>query len=373
MTPEHRTSARPNRITDLFGTEVPVVLGPFGGVSSVELTAAVSDGGGLGSYGLYGYGADAIRNTGAELRKATAKPFALNLWIPTGDETTSLPQAAFDQYLETLKPYFDELALPLPHMPDRYLPEYEEQVEATLAAGPAVVSFVFGVPAPELIEAAHRSGIVVVGTATTVAEAVALEAGGVDAVVASGMESGGHRVSFLKPAEESLIGTFALVPQVADAVTIPVIAAGGIADRRGYAAAMALGADAVQVGSAFLATRESAAVPAYRAVLHSPAARETVLTSALSGRLARGIPNRIIAELSEATVAKAGLSEAGIPERRIAPFPAQNWLTGRFRPEAAAQGNTDLMSLWAGQSAALIRHDSAADVLAELLAGTAIL
>ncbi|MDI3194207.1 nitronate monooxygenase [Pseudarthrobacter sp. AL07] len=373
MTPEHRTSARTNRITDLFGTDVPVVLGPFGGVSSVELTAAVSDGGGLGSYGLYGYGADAIRNTVAELRKATAKPFALNLWIPPGDETTVLPQAAFDRYLETLKPYFDELALPLPHMPDRFLPDYEEQVEATLAAGPAVVSFVFGVPAPELIEAAHRSGIVVVGTATTVAEAVALEAGGVDAVVASGMESGGHRVSFLKPAEESLIGTFALVPQVADAVRIPVIAAGGIADRRGYAAAMALGADAVQVGSAFLATRESAAVPAYRAVLHSPAARQTVLTSTLSGRLARGIPNRIIAELSEANVAKAGLSEAGIPERRIAPFPAQNWLTGRFRPEAAAQGNTDLMSLWAGQSAALIRHDSAADVLAELLAGTEIL
>jgi nitronate monooxygenase len=196
-----------------------------------------------------------------------------------------------------------------------------------------------------------------VGTATTVAEAVALEAGGVDAVVASGMESGGHRVSFLKPAEDSLVGTFALVPQVRDAVGIPVIAAGGIADRRGYAAALALGADAVQVGSAFLATRESAAVPAYRAVLHSPAASETVLTRTLSGRLARGIPNRIIAELSEAG--------------RIAPFPAQNWLTGRFRPQAAAQGNTDLMSLWAGQAASLIRHDTAADVLAELLAGSA--
>jgi len=203
----------------------------------------------------------------------------------------------------------------------------------------------------------------VVGTATTVAEAIALEAGGVDAVVASGMESGGHRVSFLKPAEESLIGTFALVPQVVDAVSIPVIAAGGIADRRGYAAALALGADAVQVGTAFLATRESAAVPAYRAVLHSPAARETVLTRALSGRLARGIPNRIIADLAEANLAGAV----------IAPFPAQNWLTGRFRPEAAAQGNTELMSLWAGQATALIRHDSAADVLTELLAGRPVL
>lgn len=239
------------------------------------------------------------------------------------------------------------------------MPDFDEQVEATLAARPAVVSFVFGVPAPELVDAAHRQGTVVVGTATTVAEAVALEAGGVDAVVASGMESGGHRVSFLKPAEESLVGTFALVPQVVDAVSIPVIAAGGIADRRGYAAALALGADAVQVGTAFLATRESAAVPAYRALLHSPAARETVLTRALSGRLARGIPNRFIADLPEAG--------------GIAPFPVQNWLTGRFRPQAAAQGNTELMSLWAGQATSLIRHDSAADVLAELLAGSPVL
>ena len=359
MTAAHADSAPLNRITKLFGTDVPVVLGPFGGVSSVELTAAVSDGGGLGSYGLYGYGAEAIRNTAAELRAATTKPFALNLWIPTGDETTTLPRPEFDTYVETLRPYFDEVGLPLPAMPDRYLPDYDEQVEATLEARPAVVSFVFGVPSTELVEEAHRRGIVVVGTATTVAEAVALEAGGVDAVVASGMESGGHRVSFLKPAEQSLVGTFALVPQVRDAVGIPVIAAGGIVDRRGYAAALALGADGVQVGSAFLATRESAAVPEYRTVLHSPAAGETVLTRTLSGRLARGIPNRIIAELTE-------LSKAG----GIAPFPAQNWLTGRFRPQAAAQGNTELMSLWAGQAASLIRHESAADVLAELLAGS---
>ncbi|MET3720607.1 MULTISPECIES: nitronate monooxygenase [unclassified Arthrobacter] len=358
MTPDHRTSARPNRITELLGTDVPVVLGPFGGVSSVELTAAVSDGGGLGSYGLYGYSSDAILTTAAQLRNATAKPFALNLWIPTGDETTSIPHTDFDQYVGTLKPYFDEVGLPLPEMPGQYMPDYDEQVAATLEAGPAVVSFVFGVPAPELVEEAHRLGIVLIGTATTVAEAVALEAGGVDAVVASGMESGGHRVSFLKPAEESLIGTFALVPQVVDAIRIPVIAAGGIADHRGYAAARALGADAVQVGSAFLATRESAAVPAYRHLLHSAAAGETVLTRVLSGRLARGIPNRIIGELSQVT------------ER--APFPVQNWLTGRFRPQAAAQGNTELMSLWAGQATPLIRHETAAEVLSELLAGSAV-
>ena len=150
-------------------------------------------------------------------------------------------------------------------------------------------------------------------------------------VVASGMESGGHRVSFLKPAEESLIGTFALVPQVADAVRIPVIAAGGIVDRRGYAAARALGADAVQVGTAFLATRESAAVPAYRAILHSPAASETVLTRVLSGRLARGIPNRIIRELSEAR----GNRPVPRPELADRPFPAPGGSTGKHGADVA--------------------------------------
>jgi nitronate monooxygenase len=351
----HQPSASSNRLTNLLGIEAPVVLGPFGGVSSVVLTAAVSDGGGLGSFGLYGYDGAAIRKTAAELRAATGKPFALNLWVPNGTETNAVPQEDFEKYTAALKPYFEELGIPLPDMPARYMPDYGEQVEAVLEARPAVVSFVFGVPAPEVVEEAHRRGIKVVGTATTVAEAVALEAGGVDAVVASGMESGGHRVSFLKPAEESLTGTFALVPQVADAVSIPVVAAGGIADRRGFTAARALGADAVQVGTAFLATQESAAVPAYRDVLRSPAAAHTVLTRTLSGRLARGIPNRIIGELEEAAT--------------VAPFPVQNWLTGRFRPQAAAQGNTDLMSLWAGQSAPLLRHGTAAEVLAELLAG----
>ncbi len=356
MTAHPRPSTSAGRVTTLFGIDAPVVLGPFGGVSSVQLTAAVSDGGGLGSYGLYGYDGGAIRNTAAELHAATAKPFALNLWVPNGSETPALPQEEFDRYATALKPYFEELGIPLPDMPARYMPDYGEQVEAAMEARPAVVSFVFGVPAPAVVEEAHRRGIKVVGTATTVAEAVALEAGGVDAVVASGMESGGHRVSFLKPAEESLVGTFALVPQVADAVSIPVIAAGGIADRRGFAAAMALGAKAVQVGTAFLATRESAAVPAYRNILRSNAAAQTVLTRTLSGRLARGIPNRIIAELEEGGT--------------VAPFPVQNWLTGRFRPEAAKRENTELMSLWAGQSAPLLRHETAAEVLAELLAGT---
>jgi nitronate monooxygenase len=154
-----QSSASSNRLTSLLGIEAPVVLGPFGGVSSVVLTAAVSDGGGLGSFGLYGYDGAAIRKTAAELRAATGKPFALNLWVPNGTETNAVPQEDFERYTAALKPYFEELGIPLPDMPARYMPDYGEQVEAVLEARPAVVSFVFGVPAPEVVEEAHRRGI----------------------------------------------------------------------------------------------------------------------------------------------------------------------------------------------------------------------
>ena len=343
---------RPTAFTRLIGIEYPVVLGPFGGLSSVELTATVSDGGGLGSYGLYGYDGDRIRATGAALRARTSSPFALNLWLPIPGEVQPEPTSAeFARYLEPLRPYFAELDLPMPERPDRYLPDLDDQIAATLEVRPAVLSVVYGVPGPALIDAAHAAGIVVLGTATTVDEAAALQAAGVDAIVASGAEAGGHRVSFLRPPEESLIGLFSLLPQVADAVDVPVVAAGGIADARGVRAAFALGADAVQVGTAFLATDQSAASDAHRSMLRRPEAAHTVLTRALSGRLARGIPNRVTAEATDP-----------------APFPVQNWLTGRFRPTAAAQGNADLLSLWAGQSARLATESDAAALMRTLVA-----
>jgi len=343
-----------NRLTELLGIEHPIVLGPFGGVSSVALTAAVSGLGGLGSYGLYGYDAARIAATAAELRAATDRPFALNLWLPTGDEVTPR-EVDLTASRAAVAPLFAELDLTQPDTPDAFLPSFDEQVAAVLDARPAVLSLVFGVPPRGLIDEAHARGIVVVGAATTVEEAVALEAGGVDAVVATGMEAGGHRVAFLRPPEESLVGTFALVPQVADAVGIPVIAAGGIADRRGVAAALALGADGVQVGTAFLATRESVAPPSHRAAIAAATGNATVLTRAMSGRVARGIPNRAVRAIEE--------SDA------IAPFPAQNWLTGRFRAEAARQDRADLLSLWAGQGAPLARYPDATSVFAELRAG----
>jgi nitronate monooxygenase len=341
-------------LTDLLGIDAPVLLGPFGGLSSVGLAAEVSNAGGLGGFGLYGYSGERIRATVAELKGATSRPFAVNLWVPTGDE---IAPAELDlaPYLSALEPLFADAGLAVPEPPAAFLPPFEEQLEAVWDAAPAVLSLVFGVPPVGLVDEARRRGIRVVGTATTVAEAVALDEAGVDAVVASGAEAGGHRISFLAPAERSLVGTFSLVPQVVDAVRVPVVAAGGIADRRGVAAAFALGAAGVQVGSAFLRTRQSAATDAHRAALAAARDSDTVLTRAMSGRLARGIPNRAMREIETSGV--------------IAPFPAQNWMTGVFRAAAARAGDGELLSLWGGQSAAIGDRTEAAAVFSELVAG----
>lgn len=339
----------------LLDVDVPIVLGPFGGMSSVALTAAVSDAGGLGSYGLYGYDRARIADTVAQLRVATGRPFALNVWIPVGDEAApgSVDTTAA---AAVVAPLYAELGVSPPSgQPDRFLVDIDEQLEAILDARPAVLSCVYGMPGRDVVAEAHARGIHVVGTATTVAEARAVAAAGADAVVASGFEAAGHRVSFLADAQRSLVGTFALVPQVADAVDIPVIAAGGIADRRGVAAAFALGASGVQVGTAFLRTRQSAASAAHREALARIAADETVLTRAVTGRLARGVPNRLVE-----TVDAAGT---------IAPFPAQSWVVGALRAEANRLGLGDLQSLWAGQGAPLARLDDAREVFAELAAG----
>lgn len=340
-------------LRELLGIGHPILLGAFGGLSSVELTAAVSEAGGLGGYGLYGYDGARIRETAAALRAATARPFAMNIWLPTGDEAEPGPQHTV--FAQALEPFYEAVGVDVPPRPERYLPDLDEQLHAIWEVRPAALSVVFGVPSAELVAEAHTRGIRVIGTATTVAEAVALEESGVDVVIASGAEAAGHRVSFLRPAEESLVGTFALTPQVVDAVGVPVVAAGGIADRRGVAAALALGASGVQVGTAFLATRESAATEAHRAAIRATAADETVLTRAMSGRLARGVRNRAVRAIEASGT--------------IAPFPMQNWLTGKFRAAAGEQDLGELQSLWLGQAAVLARGDSADEVFAELVAG----
>lgn len=341
-----------------LGLRLPIVQGPFGGgLSAVDLAVAVSDGGGLGSFGVHHLDGAGIRAVAAAIRARTARPFNLNLWIPfDGSDTVAADAVTFDAWLGPLRGYFDELGVPLPSPPERFAPDFAEQIEAVLEARPAVLSFVYGIAPADVLARCRELGIVTLGAATTPEEARALAAAGVDAVVATGMEAGGHRVSFLRSAEASLTGGLALIPQVVDAVDLPVVAAGGIADGRGIAAALSLGAQAVQVGTGFLACRESGTHDLHRRALLVPDVVDTALTRAFSGRLARGIRNRFLQEIG------------GGP---LAPYPAQGWLSGRLRTAAIAQGRTDLLSLWCGQSAGLlprIAADAAPPAAAEYLA-----
>jgi nitronate monooxygenase len=345
--------------TRLLGVRYPIVQGPFGGgLSSPRLTAAVSNAGGLGSFGAQGMAPERIVEIVQEIRGLTGSPFAVNLWVSTEDPgALDTPESRYAAAIEPLAEYFRELELEPPVLPLRRWPGFEEQAAALLDARPPVFSFVFGIPPATVLDQCRDRGIVTIGAATTLDEAVALEKAGVDLVVASGAEAGGHRPSFLRSAEASLTGTFSLVPQVADVVNLPVIAAGGIADGRGVAAALALGADAVQIGTAFLACEESNAPPAHREALLSARGRDTVLTRVFSGRLARGLRNRLAAALETR------------PETLL-PYPLQSQLVGGLREEAMRRGRLDLVTMWSGQSAPLLRHRRAAELFQDLVETT---
>ncbi|MET9515167.1 nitronate monooxygenase [Streptomyces sp. NPDC002994] len=354
-------SAAAGRLGELLGIDHPVVQGPFGGgLSSVALAVAVSEGGGLGSYGAHILSPEAITDLVAELKAGTQRPFAVNLWVPLdGEEDLRPDDAELARHAERLLPYYAELGLSVPSAEevDGARLDFGAQVDALLAAGPPVISFVMGIPPRRVIDEARRRGTAVIGTATTVDEAVALERAGVDAVVASGSDAGGHRGAFLRPVRESLVGTFSLIPQVADAVSVPVVAAGGIADGRGIAAALALGADAVQIGTGFLATRESGASAVHRRALSGPDARTTVLTRLFSGRTARGIPNRFVRDMAAY-------------EDEVPPYPVQNALMQPIRRAAGGQGRAEYVNLWSGQAAALARGSvGAGEYLASLVEG----
>ncbi len=333
--------------------------GPFGGgLSAVELVVEVSEGGGLGSFGVHHLDGAGIRDVATQIRARTSRPFALNLWVPLGDsDDPQLSDARWLAACDLLKPYFDELRVPMPARPARFGPRFEEQLETVLELRPAVFSFVFGVPSSQVLERCRSAGIVTIGAATTPAEAKLLADAGVDMIVATGFEAGGHRVSFLREPEDCLTGTLGLVPQVVDAVKVPVIAAGGIADGRGIAAALKLGASAAQIGTAFLACEESNAAPLHRDKLFSADASRTTLTRAFTGRLARSIHNEFIERMRGR-------------ETEFAPYPVHAWLTAHLRSPALAAGRADLISLWSGQGAPLLRYRRARELLEFLVADT---
>lgn len=333
----------------LFGLP-PVWMAPMAGeAASAALVAAVSAGGGFGQLGAAYLPPGRITEVAADIRARTAQPFGINLFCP---QAWARDDAALDAYLGHLAPWHAELGLPAPARPAQVEEDFEAQLQATVAARPAVISFVMGDPGAARVAALKAQGFVVLGTATQVSEGLALQASGVDGVIAQGFEAGGHRGGFLGTAEGALIGTMALVPQLVDALDLPVIAAGGIADARGVAAAQALGASAVTVGTAFLLVDECPLSPAYRAALLAAQDADSTLTRAFSGRLARGLANRVT----------GALDGAALPA-----FPQPNAASRPMRQAAAKAGRAEFISLWAGQALPVQRAPGAAAALVAAL------
>ncbi|MGQ9371276.1 NAD(P)H-dependent flavin oxidoreductase [Azospirillum sp. ST 5-10] len=350
------THAIDARIPSLFGIALPIVQAPMAGATTPEMVVAVSEAGGLGSLPSAQYSVAQLRDALDVVRSATAKPINLNFFCHAAPGADAARQAG---WRATLAPYYREAGLD-PDQPiasvgrapfdDAFCAVVEEY-------RPEVVSFHFGLPPDALLERVRRTGAKILSSATTVAEARWLAARGVDAVIAMGAEAGGHRGNFLTDDMTTQVGTMALVPQVVDAVDVPVIAAGGIADRRGVLAAFALGAAAVQVGTAYLLTDEAAVSPRHRDALLSAAAEHTAITNVFTGRPARGITNRLMREV--------GPLAGAVP-----PFPTAADALAPLRRAAEAAGSTDFTNLWAGQAVRLARPTTAA-ALTLALAGAA--
>jgi nitronate monooxygenase len=344
-----------NRLTAQLGIDYPIIQGPLGGLPSQRLTAAVSNFGGLGSFGAHSLTPEAIHSAIAEIRALTSKPFAMNLWVSMEDEgARTSDESAFDRSLAPLAMHLTAVGSPRPAYKPYSAIRFEDQARVLLDANVPVFSFIFGIPPREILEECRARSMVTIGTATTPDEAAALQQAGVDAIAASGFEAGGHRGSFLRAAEDSLTGTLSLVPQIVDAVDVPVIAAGGIGDARGVIAALALGAEAVQMGTVFLACEESGAGRLHREALLGRKAGHTTLTRGFTGRLARGIHNRLLEELNR-------------EDAEILPYPLQRGLVRNLAIPAEAAGRSDLLPLWAGQSANLSTCTDVAAFLTSLV------
>ncbi|MDE3136319.1 MAG: nitronate monooxygenase [Acidobacteriota bacterium] len=338
-----------------LGLQHPIFLAPMaGGPGTPELAAAVSNAGALGFLPIAYLPAARTRELSARLREHTGRPFGINLFAPV--PTPPLPEDSAAA-LEVIAQFHGELGLSAPKLPEAAAEPFDEQFDAVLESGASALSFTFGLLPNDRIQAAKARGMFIIGTATTVEEALLLERAGVDAVVAQGSEAGAHRGTFARDFESSMIGTMALVPQIVDAVSLPVIASGGIMDGRGIVAALALGAQAVQMGTAFIPCPESGAPEAHKAAILAAAENQTRVTRAFSGRPARGIINRAMAGIEAA-------SDTG----SVLPYPYQNALTRAMRGAAAKQGRPEFLSLWAGQGVRLARRLPAAELVARLAA-----
>ena len=339
----------------LFGIDLPIIQAPMAGVQDSKLAVAVCNAGGLGSLPCAMLTPDTMRKELGEIKAGTSKPYNVNFFCHVPPVPSDEREA---RWRATLMPYYRELGIDpasIPTGPGR-APFTAQAADILGEFKPAVVSFHFGLPSTTLMDRVRGWGAKIISSATTVDEALWLEDHGVDAIIAQGLEAGGHRGIFLTGDLTTQLGTFALLPQIVRAVKLPVIAAGGIADAQGVAAATALGAAGVQVGTAYLLCPEATTSAVHRAALASDAARHTALTNLFTGRPARGIVNRVIKEL--------GAINAAAPE-----FPLATSGIVPLRTKAEGQGSGDFSPLWSGQNASGCRAIPAAQLTRELAAG----
>jgi nitronate monooxygenase len=344
-------------VQELLGIELPIIQAPMAGVQGSALAVAVSNAGGLGSLPCAMLSPEALRNELAAMTSQTSRPFNVNFFCHTPPKPDAEREAA---WRNLLAPYYKEFGIDIASVPAGPVraPFSHDMADVLTEFKPPVVSFHFGLPSPELLQRLRGWGAVILSSATTVDEALWLEAHGADAIIAQGLEAGGHRGHFLSRDVTEQMGTFALVPQVAREVRVPVIAAGGIADARGVAAAMALGATGVQIGTAYLLCQEATTGPVYRAALKSAGARRTALTNLFSGGAARGIMNRAMRELG--------------PMSDLAPeFPLAAGAMAPLRAKAEAAGSGNFSPLFSGQNQTGCREVPAAELTQNLAPGIA--
>lgn len=337
-----------NRIVDLFGIELPIIQAPMAGATTPEMVIATSEAGGLGSLPAALLTTEQTKAALDQIRSATSKPINVNFFAHSNPQADPVAQM---RWRTALAPYYVELGLDpaAPIAVAGRAPFDSDYCALVESYRPEVVSFHFGLPQPDLLKRVRHTGAKIIASATTVAEARWLVEHGVDAVIAMGLEAGGHRGNFLSADMITQVGTMALVPQIVDAVPVPVIAAGGISDRRGVRAAFALGASAVQVGTAYLFTPEAKVTAFHREALKSARDDNTALTNIFTGRPARGIVNRIMREIG--------------PLSKTAPaFPTAGGALAPLRAVTEKEGRSDFSNMWAGQAAGLAREMSSAEL-----------
>lgn len=343
---------RPNKLTELLGIKYPIIQAPMaGGVTSADLVACVSNAGALGSLGAAYMQPRDLCLAIKEIQAKTKAPFLVNLFVPQAGEASLAQQAKMCNILNDV---CKSMSLNVVPVEPPYSPDFDKQFSVLLAMKVPIFSCIFGVPEKKYIVALKRHNIKLIGTATSLEEALQLKDAGFDAIVAQGIEAGGHRGTFSSSASDAQLSTMTLVATLHKKVDLPIIAAGGIANGESIHAAMEAGAMACQLGTAFLTTDESGAHVAYKKMLLQASAENTVLTRAFSGRLARAVSNHFTDIMQSV-------------EMDILPFPVQNKLTKQVRLAAAKLSNPDFMSLWAGQRARLCQSISASCLIEKLV------